>query len=199
MKMKKWLKTVSALLLISAFTATANAQKNNIKFHPISGKLAYERMFTEKLSGQVAIGILPIFLNVNDGEDRFGFVNYVISPELRFYFGKDREMKPAGFYIAPYLRGGITEVKATVTSETDLTERVRFRGNTIGGGALLGWQWVTDSGFNIGTALGWGFSRFNFDDITVNYSDGTQEKEEFRGLNFAYGLPQFRFSLGYAF
>lgn len=192
---------LTSLTFIAFFVATQSvqAQKNAIKIHPLSGKLAYERMFTPHVSGQIAIKVLPIFFKVNDGEDRVGLANYTISPEVRFYLGKERETKLAGFYIAPYLKGGITELRGTVTSDTDLKEKVKFRGNTIGGGATVGWQWTMNNGFNIGTAVGYGFSRFTFDDVTVRYSDGTVEKEEFRGLNLGGAWPQFRFSLGYAF
>jgi len=50
-------------------------------------------------------------------------------------------------------------------------------------------------------AGGWGVSYFRFDDLKVTYEDGTTETEEFDGINpgIPLSLPQFRFSLGYAF
>lgn len=193
------------LLIILTFVAFLSvvtnsfAQKNAIKVHPLSGKIAYERLFTPNVSGQIAVKVLPISIPINDGDGKIGIKDYSISPEVRFYLGKDREEKLAGFYIAPYLKGGLTEVQANVRSDSDLTEKAKFTGSTIGGGATIGWQWTLNSGFNIGTALGFGLSRFSFNDVEVEYADGNVEREELSGINLGGAWPQFRFSIGYAF
>jgi len=192
--------TTVLLFALLFITTTAFSQQNALRVHPLSGKIAYERVFTPKISLSTTLKVLPSPININ--LEGFKVRNYNISPEVRFYIGKNREeVKPAGFYIAPYLRGEILKVDVETQSESDFTEEVKFKGNSLGGGFTLGYQWVTENGFNIGLAGGWGVSYFRFDDLKVTYEDGTTETEEFDGINpgIPLSLPQFRFSLGYAF
>ena len=91
-------------------------------------------------------------------------------------------------------------MSAKTHSASDLTEKVRFNGVTTGGGFTLGWQWVNkNSGFSIDTQFGWGYTRHNFKDIKVRYSDGTTEWESAPADDLTLMLPRFSFSIGYAF
>ncbi|MFT4760384.1 MAG: hypothetical protein ACI9XO_002746 [Paraglaciecola sp.] len=201
------MKTIKIIILTAIFLfaffaniSTIQAQNNVLRVHPISGGIGYERLLAPNVSGSLTLKILPFGISFKDGDgNKISWKNYAISPEVRFYIKEDREKALAGFYLAPYLKAGLTTIEATVTSDNDLKQAARFNGHTFGIGATAGWQWVTPSGFSIGTAVGYGLSSFGLGDVEVTYSDGSTEKESFKNIGLGMGWPQLRFSLGYTF
>lgn len=173
-------------------------QQNVIKVKPLSFELGYERALNHFISVQASARVLPFRIGFDNDETTLSYNNYRIMPEVRFYLAS-REGAPEGFFLAPYAKAGITTVKAQTESESDLTARVKFRGNSLGAGATVGWQWITDSGFSIDTQFGWGINRLKFKDVAVTYEDGTTEVEKAPIGSFYTMLPRFSFSLGYAF
>ncbi len=190
-------------MLLGAFALQLGAQSGaptqTIQLRPISTKIFYEHLVSNDISLGATVKLFPVFVNFqgDDGDGGIKFTNYSIAPEARFYLGKKEGLE--GFYIAPYFKVGATVLKTTTTSDDGLREKARFKGHTLGAGFVFGWQWITDSGFTIGTGLGWGYNDFSFDDARVTYSDGTTEVENVDDLTLQFGLPVFRFSLGYAF
>jgi len=172
--------------------------KNVLKFKPFTFEFAYERAINKNLSLQVATRFLPIGIDVEDDNDSFRYNNYRIVPEARIFIANRKEA-PAGFFIAPHLKFGYTSMRAKVKSNTDLTERVRFSGTSVGAGITMGWQWVMESGFTIDTQFGWQLTSTHFNDVDVRYSDGRREIEEAPISDFTLYLPRIGFSIGYAF
>jgi hypothetical protein len=178
-----------------------SVERNVIKVKPLSFEFGYERALNNFLSINTSARFLPIGIkaegNTGDGGE-FSLNNYRIMPEARFYVAS-RQGAPRGFFMAPYVKAGLTTVKAETTSDTDLTAQVKFNGNSWGAGFTLGWQWITIGGFSIDTQFGWGYNSTSFKDVTVTYSDGTVEKEQAPIDNLKTTLPRFSFSIGYAF
>ena len=78
-----------------------------------------------------------------------------ITPEFRVYFGGDDEKPaPRGFYLAAYLRQSKYTMTQTVSyQETPSSRLYTAQGiHTIkgaNGGLMIGYQWITESGFTI--------------------------------------------------
>ncbi|MCO6489530.1 MAG: DUF3575 domain-containing protein [Phaeodactylibacter sp.] len=174
--------------------------RNIIKVKPLSFEFGYERVLNNFMSLQATARFLPIGIKGenSDGDAGLGFNNYRIMPEARFYLAS-RKGIPQGFFLAPYLKAGLTTIKAETRSATDQAANVKFRGSSLGAGFTLGWQWVAQSGFSIDTQFGWGYNRNRFNDVEVTYSDGTREVEKAPIDNLTTMLPRFSFSIGYAF
>ncbi|MCB0566559.1 MAG: DUF3575 domain-containing protein [Phaeodactylibacter sp.] len=208
MKTFKSLMLLTTALLAYSFTATAQSyeqervfgNRNIIKVKPLTFEFGYERVLNDFLSVQATGRFLPIGIRGENGNGDAGLSlnNYRIMPEVRFYVA-GRKGAPQGFFLAPYLKAGLTTIKAETTSATDQTANVKFRGSSLGAGFTLGWQWVAQSGFSLDTQFGWGYNRNHFNDVTVTYSDGTREVEQAPIDNLTTMLPRFSFSIGYAF
>lgn len=194
--------TLGAIFLVGTIPSFAQSssysRQNVLKVKPLSFELGYERALNDFMSVQTGIRVLPFHISFNDDEASLGYTNVRIMPEVRFYLvGKNGA--PEGFFVAPYAKVGFTSVKAETESDTDLTARVNFKGNSFGTGVTAGWQWITDGGFSIDTQFGWGYNRLKFRDVEVAYEDGTTEIEESPITSFHSFLPRFSFSIGYAF
>lgn len=174
----------------------AISNRHIIKVKPLSFEFAYEQMVNDFLGIQTNIRIFPV--SIGTDEDRVSFANYRIMPEARFYVAS-RKGAPQGFFVAPFVKAGLSVVSAKTTSDSDLTEKAKFKGTSLGGGLTLGWQWVKKSGFSIDTQFGWGYTSTRFRDLEVQYSDGTVEVETPDIDNLSIMLPRICFSIGYAF
>jgi|GEM_PF-6384438 len=202
------MKTINEILLKTlilsiflAITIGASAQKNSLQIRPFTTKISFEHMVTPNISVGATGKIFPVFLNLESDNDKgsFRYNNFSVAPEVRFYLSKKNENRPEGFYLAPFIKMGLVRVKTTTRSNSDLEEKAKFKGSSFSSGFVFGWQWITHKKFTIGTSLGWAYTRFNLGDLKVTYSDGTTETETFDNARLEYGLPVFRFSLGYAF
>lgn len=137
--MKKSLLCVAAALMF--FSAKAQDATNTLKINPISallstGSVFYERKINDGMSAQ--LGIAYTGIKISDTK----FRGLAITPEVRFYF---KQNALSGLYAAPFLRyqdyklsDGIDEGKYT----------------SFGGGALIGRQWVYESGFTLDLFFG---------------------------------------------
>jgi hypothetical protein len=203
-KVRMIISTVVIGLLSLGMVTNLSAQEevlqveNLIKVKPLSFEFAYERLLNDFVSLQASARFFPVNISANDGEGDVHYSNYRIMAEARFYVAS-RKGAPQGFFIAPYLKAGLTSLSAETESNTDLTSKVKFKGTSFGAGLTLGWQWVKKSGFSIDTQFGWGYTRTNFKDIKVRYSDGTSELERAPVDNLSITLPTISFSIGYAF
>ena len=117
------------ILSSSAFGQKKNAIKLNI-FSPIikTFNIAYERAINDGLS----VNIGGFYTGVK--QDDITNTGFGIQPDLRIYPGKNENLK--GFYIAPFVR------YMNFTSKEEILEVLETQTTVIGGGLLIGGQFV---------------------------------------------------------
>ena len=135
MKRILFLAMVAIAMSVGAVQAQSNVFKINI-FSPIvrTGSVFYERTIAEDKS--VQLGAFYTGFSIDDTK----FSGFGITPEFRKYLSSSSEA-PAGFYLAPFLRFQSFNLKI---EESDFEEEVSGKANytTLGGGLLIGRQWV---------------------------------------------------------
>jgi len=121
-------KNVIKVNLLSMFAATAS--------------LAYERVLTKGMTFN--LGLTYTGASVSSGGDKVKYSGYGITPELRFYVGGDGGAK--GFHVGPFARYRsitVSENVATVDQYGNpTTENAKEKWNQVGGGVVLGYQWL---------------------------------------------------------
>src|SRR5687768_12984481 len=128
--MKKNLLFVAFMIVAIASQAQVG-YKNAVKINPLSlfvttGNISYERALSEKTS--VQLGTYYSGIGLGD----FKYEGYGITPEFRIYFGA-RGTAMNGGYVAPFLRYQNFSI-----SDKETKDKATFE--TMGGGALMGWQ-----------------------------------------------------------
>lgn len=183
MFMKKLL--FASALFLGALTVNAQeAQKANvIKVNPLgllfgSANVGYERALNEKSSFMIA----PQFGGFKLGG--FKYSSFGGSAQYRFYFS-DAKSAPEGFYAAPGLN--FTSGKATIDDGMGEKDETKF--TSFGGSAMVGNQWIFNSGFVIDLGGGVQYSKFNYKD----------EEGSFSTLKASGIFPALSFSIGYNF
>lgn len=167
-------KTILSILLLSAiFSVKAQEAMNAIKINPISailrtGSIFYERKLNDGISAQLGLSISGLKL------DNVKYQGFSITPEVRFYM-KKRAI--SGLYVAPYLRYQNYQLSADDKKGTL---------SSIGGGALVGRQWVFGSGFALDLFLG------------PSYNNGTYKNESGSKPNINSFLEGFGIRTGVA-
>lgn len=159
-----------ALLVLAGATTMAQAPlevkpgKNIVKINlpSIALKhylLQYERVINNRQSFALGIGFSPkvdlpfkqtLLDNFSDNEDArtaiesTKFNKITITPEYRFYVGK--KGAPSGFYIAPFARYTTMDLDQiyTFTPSSGIEHNAHVKGkfSGIGGGVMLGAQWM---------------------------------------------------------
>ncbi|MRR20482.1 DUF3575 domain-containing protein [bacterium] len=152
---------------------TDDISKNFIKFNLTSlailnFSLQYERVFSRSVSGALAFAYMPentiptyiadqaikqIDKNSDEGIDpeaediirNLLISSYTITPEVRFYLGKNRYS--TGFYISLFYRYSsysFSNIPVPYTNDLDEDITIDTRGDIIShtGGFLLGYQWA---------------------------------------------------------
>ena len=122
-----------------------------------------------------------------------------ITPEFRVYFGGDDDKPaPRGFYLAAYLRQSkYTMLQNVSYQETPTSKLYTAQGiHTIKGanaGLMIGYQWITESGFTIDwwiTGGGWGKCSYSYEwtspDASLTASEQADLKQEF--TNYFTGI-----------
>ncbi|HZH96998.1 MAG TPA: DUF3575 domain-containing protein [Flavisolibacter sp.] len=122
---------VSSVSLMYAQEGKSNAFKVNI-LSPIvkSGSFFYERAVNESSSVQLGVGFTAY------KADMVKISGLFITPEYRFYLS-DQVMN--GFYIGPFARYQNLKIE---DSESDPRNPDKATLSTIGGGLLIGKQWM---------------------------------------------------------
>ena len=141
------------LVVFAPSTATAQSDKpgpiHNVTFNPLGvlvGGLGvmYNGAVTNFMTIDIGlIYVAPLLYPAN-----------VIGGELRFTFWTRRPHD--GFFIGPFF-----QVSRTFPTDSLITDSDGYLGATgIAPGALLGYRWLWDSGFNVGlgAGFGWGFA-----------------------------------------
>jgi hypothetical protein len=190
--MKRKIFTPLVFILLTALYT--KAQDNNIKVNVInlfSKKLAfsYERAINKHQSLQLDLGFqlkktIPTYIDSDDEtESAVGSYNgYSIMPEYRFY-SKSKRNALTGFYFAPYLKYYHYGIKMDVDFD-HVRYDVDGKWNSIGGGCLIGWQWIIKERFSIDfNLIGLGIQNhsLNFDYTTNDpYFDYAANAEDIK-------------------
>lgn len=191
------------LLLALLFTLTMNyalGQKGE-KDHVVTWtptsllgtkfNLGYEYTVTDKIGIKVGFGwslvggsnISTSFndnINTNNSNITLDpkFTGFDITPELRFYTGGQAAEK---FYIGPFIRYykyALSEISYEFTDGDgeDRDGNGSFDLSALGGGVILGGQWISDKGFVFGINTGLGFGSGKFDGEVKDISDISPEE-----------------------
>lgn len=143
---KTFILLIVVVLTIPVFCQEASdvsTEKNVLKINTLSlfvltPSIFYERKISDMTSAQLGFGYMGY--KVSDVR----FTGLIITPEFRIYPKKNAI---DGFYVAPYLRYMNLSVKST-------TDNTKASLSVMGGGLLLGRQWITKSGFNMDLFFG---------------------------------------------
>ena len=174
---------MAILFTVSSFAQDKHAvseDKNSFKINTLGlifgvGSLFYERELSDMTSAQLGLAYLSYKF------DDTKFSGLILTPEFRIYPKKNAI---DGVYVAPYVRyqnysleNKPTESKGTLT--------------VIGGGLLLGRQWITNSGFTMDLFFGG-----HYGDSNVKVESGTNsfDIDLFSGFRTRIG-----FALGFSF
>lgn len=150
-------KIVLALAVVFAATGL-NAQDgklNAIKINPLSlafatGNVSYERA----VGPQSSIQLGGFFAGFKLSELKYS--GFGVTPEFRYYFAGNKEALN-GVYVGPFLRYQSFTIKETIDNSS-----VKF--SSFGGGAVIGWQKMWDSGFVLDLFAGPNYSSGKFTD-----------------------------------
>ncbi|RZL42672.1 MAG: DUF3575 domain-containing protein, partial [Pedobacter sp.] len=185
-------------------TAAPDTGKNLIKLNLASLALKtfsvqYERAIHKKISVGMGVrlmpkGALPFSSSFDSIDDQLGSLelgNVAITPEIRFYMGKDVFK---GFYIAPFLR--YANYNASINYEFDVnnvTQIMPLSGklSTYTGGLLIGAQWrIANKVYLDWSILGpqYGFSSGELNGTkTLNAQEQQELRDELNGIDLPVG------------
>lgn len=136
---------VSCMLAVSLAGFSQQRNMNAVKLNPLSlvfatGNFSYERAVSENQSAQLGIFYSGV------GISGIKYSGLGITPEYRFYVAGRKEALN-GVYVAPFLRYQNFSLK-----DKDTDDKASY--SSIGGGALLGWQKMWESGFVLDLFVG---------------------------------------------
>jgi hypothetical protein len=179
------MRKISFMLAFFALTIAAKAQdgaaKNVIKVNPLglifgSASVAYERALNEKSSFVIA----PQFGGFKFGG--FKYSSFGAGAEYRFYLGKTKTA-PEGLYAGP----GIFFTSGTTKVDDGSGGEYKTNFTSFGGKAVIGNQWIFNSGCVIDLNGGVSFSKFSYKDDENSYFSGLKGSGVFPSLSFAIG------------
>jgi hypothetical protein len=156
MGIKKIVFVVALACSLPALAQTDNAKnqvKLNLSAFVLKGiNLQYERQLGPRITAALGYGMIPttgipfksyITKQVNNSDvsvGNFTFSSSVITPEVRYYFGKDGAFH--GFYIAPYMRIGSFKIDGPIeyTGSNKDRKTAVFNGimHSIAAGLMMG-------------------------------------------------------------
>lgn len=183
---------VAAALLLG--TTGASAQTNAFKVNLLSplfktGSFFYEHKLNDASSLQ--LGGLMTYWGMGSDTKISGFA---LTPEYRRYLSNDKQALE-GFYVAPFLRYQQLGLSNTSAQDdgTELTTKATLR--TIGGGVVVGHQWVYRGRVTLDTFFG---PSYNANAVKLKADDGTAggtfDVGSFQGFSLRTGI-----TLGVAF
>jgi hypothetical protein len=120
--------------------------------------LQYEKPFHDRMSVALGVSFMPSrslpFSDLLPDEIRdLRFGGFNITPEFRFYLGSNGA--PRGFYFAPYLRYANysismpTNILSEALNRPAMNEEFFGRMSGIGGGLMIGSQWLIGGRFSL--------------------------------------------------
>jgi hypothetical protein len=157
---------------------TVAPEKNVFKINTLSlllgtGSIFYEHRFSDLTSGQLGLA----YMGVKISDTRFR--GFIVTPEVRFYPKKNAI---DGFYVAPYIR----YQNYTLENGSD-----KGTLSSIGGGLLVGRQWIKKSGFTMDLFFG---AHYGSSNVKVNSGSDSFNTNLISGFGIRAG-----FALGFAF
>jgi uncharacterized protein DUF3575 len=163
-------------MIVAIASQAQGGPKNVVKINPLSlivatGNISYERAVSQNKSVQLC----AFYSGIGLGD--FKYDGYGITPEFRFYFGAMGAALNGG-YVAPFARYQNFSI-----TKTETKERATFE--TVGGGAIVGWQRSWQSGFNLDLFAGPSYSN-------IKFKDRTQEED----FDVKYGMKGLRLRTG---
>lgn len=195
MKTKLFTLLLTAALSLG-FLSQAQAQQNVLKINPLSlalltGNVQYERALNEAMS--VQLGVFYTGFSTETEGIRLGYSGVGITPEFRYYVSNARQDAPRGVYLGPYVR-----YRNISTSVRDDVDEGAWESNLIGGGLILGHQWLFGDAFVLDMFIGPGFRSTN---TRVVSTSGTITQDDLVGLGSSGTGVLFRWglSIGAAF
>ncbi len=171
--------------LAAAVSGNAQGKQNVIKVNLISpivksGSFFYERALSEKSSAQIGVGFTAY------NRDAVKINGVFFTPEYRFYLSES-EAAPVGFYVGPYLRYQNLKIESTESEPVDKATL-----STIGGGVVVGRQWIFSDVVSLDIFLG-----PNYNSGKVKVTSGS-EVEDIPGSINGFGVRT-GITLGLAF
>ena len=174
---------ILVLGICSAMALNTFAQDNAIKINPLSaavatGNIQYEKAIGESQSFQ--LGLFYTGIKVTDTK----FAGFGVTPEYRFYLGDKGALN--SFFVAPYVR----------YQNFSLTEEVSSSKATlsnIGGGLILGRQWLIGESFVLDLFLG-----PNYSSASVKVKSGSENDLDTGVFGSGIGV-RWGICLGFAF
>lgn len=178
------MRKISLVLAFVAATVAANAQEgrmNAIKLNPLSlavltANISYERAIGEKTSVQLGAFYSGFSLS------GLKYSGWGVTPEFRYYLSGEALN---GFYAAPFGRYQSFNLSE---KETGLKTTM----STIGGGAIIGFQRMGDSGFTFDIFAGPSYNKAKFkeesDEEEFNVSGGVAGFGVRFGLTVGFGF-----------
>lgn len=180
--MKRLLLAVTLFAAINQVNAQEGPALNAIKINPLSlfiatGNVSYERAVNQTQSAQLGL----YYSGMSMGGLKYS--GFGITPEYRFYIAGQRQALN-GVYAAPFVR-----YRSYTLSDKETSDEASL--SSIGGGATIGWQKASSSGFVFDLFIGPSYNKLKFKNET--------DEEEFdtelgNGLGVRAG-----FTLGFAF
>lgn len=181
------MKKISLMLAFVAATIAVNAQdagrSNAIKLNPLSlafmtGNISYERAVSSQASVQLGVFYSSV------GFGGLKYTGYGFTPEFRYYFAGAKEALN-GVYVGPFARYQSFKLEDKEDgSNTSFT--------TIGGGAVIGWQKMWNSGFTLDLFAGPAYNNAKFknegDDANFNVKGGVTGFGVRTGLTIGFGF-----------
>jgi len=184
----KTITQVSVVLILSSllYCISSSAQENILKIDVFNSTLgnysiSYEHTLNTRQAINLNLSLMPhrdIFkigagaFDLNSGlasEDRVS--GFSLSPEYRFYFGKNKSNLHKGFYIAPYVRASDYKLLLHDIYENHNTE-IDCDLFTTGIGVQLGAHWIFSNVFSLDFQFfGAGVDRHN---LKLDYSTKEQ-------------------------
>lgn len=182
---------VAAALLLGSISASA--QTNALKVNLLSplfrtGSFFYEHKLNEASSLQ--LGGLVTYRSLGDTK----VSGFAFTPEYRRYLSNGQQALE-GFYVAPFLRYQQLGLSHTSTQDDGTTLIAKATLSTIGGGVVVGHQWVYRRRVTLDTFLG---PSYNANAVKLKMSENgtaaTLDVSSFNGFSLRTGI-----TLGVAF
>lgn len=212
MRIKKPLFAVLLGLFFLGAAQFSQAQRFVLKINPLSlfavtANLQGEYAFNEKMSAQlgVYVGSVNLGFGASGAEGGVGYTWFGITPEFRYYASHARKEAPAGLYLGPFLRyrsvgtsyeGSVYDPDTQTYTTADVSANI----NAIGGGVLLGYQFLFGDVFALDMFIGPQYSRASTSfKVECTNCDGDEMVDEEAGLSFGGVGVRAGLAIGIAF
>lgn len=191
------MKTLATFLLFAAAlllgARPAAAQTNALKVNLLSPLFKTGSFFYEhKLNDASSLQLGALFTHWGLGDTNIS--GFAITPEYRRYLSNEKSAME-GFYVAPFVRYQNLGLSLQTTADDGTEATAKAVLNTIGGGVVVGHQWVFRQRITLDTFFGPSYNS-NFTKLKASGSEGSASFDvgSFQGFSLRTGV-----TLGVAF